>query len=211
MNKEFGPNSLAVNTRLSIEAEVINRLANNSNICKTLAITLAGAIIGFDMTLGPLHVVFVIAALLMLMYLDSLYMGLKKRSQRVSTLIIRASRDGLINPYKIVYDGKKTNMGAFCKGVRSSTVWPFYAIAIAGVALLYFHPSAPPRLHITCPVRAPPAAPHRPPRTMHPGSPRPPQPLTAKSLAPHRPPARTKNTKVQKFRNNRNNKNLSFL
>lgn len=139
-SKKYDCNSLAVSTLLTINSEIINRLANNSNICKTLAITLSGAVVGLSSNLSLWHILFVIIVVLMLLLLDSLYMGLKKRTEEVSMSIIVAAKaeDSDKNPYDIKYSGKKTNMEAIETGFKSSTVWPFYIFLIAGLIVLYF-------------------------------------------------------------------------
>lgn len=138
---QFDSNSAAVTTVLNINAGIINRLADNSNVCKTLAISMAGVVIGLSDSLSCWQVVFLILLELMFLYLDSLYMGLIKRTKDVSCDIINAAKSETTekkNPYLIEYRGKKTNWDAVKEGFKSSTVWPFYLIIIIGLIVKYF-------------------------------------------------------------------------
>ncbi|MDE6654942.1 MAG: hypothetical protein K2K37_11220 [Muribaculaceae bacterium] len=131
-DKEFDPNSPAVTTTLNCAAGIINRLAGNSNVCKTLSITLAAAIIGFATVPAWWRYLMVMAAVIVLMLLDSLFIGLKKRTELKTKKIIESSKTGYQNPYDIFYqsDPDDNNFSAIIRGLRSSAVWPFYLVII---------------------------------------------------------------------------------
>lgn len=141
----FDTNSNAVSTILTIKANIINRLASNSNVCKTLSVTIAGVLVGFNSTLPWPHLIFVIFSILALMILDSMYMGLKKSTEKISKEIIKNATTGKkIDPYIVDAendkDRKKTIKTAIKVGFGSITIRLFYAIMIVGLIAVKLWP-----------------------------------------------------------------------
>ncbi len=133
-DKKFKSDSPEVTTTLSIQSEIINRLATNSNYCKTLAITLSGAVVGLsDCWLWP-KLVFVCVVILVLAYLDALFIGLKKQRERISKEIINDAKDNpTVNPYYTALKNGGGKKDALCRGIKSSIIWPFYLAIILGM------------------------------------------------------------------------------
>lgn len=131
-DKEFDPNSPAVTTTLTCAAGIINRLAGNSNVCKTLSITLAAAMIGFATAPAWWRYLMVMAAVIVLMLMDSLFIGLKKRTEKKTKKIIESSLTDHQNPYDLFNqsDLEDNNFSAIKSGLRSRSLWPFYLVII---------------------------------------------------------------------------------
>lgn len=72
-------NSPAVTTHLSIAAEIINRLANNSNYCKTTCVAVATVFATFTRTPDWKSLLIWMIPIFAIALLDSLFVYLKKR------------------------------------------------------------------------------------------------------------------------------------
>lgn len=149
-------NSPAVTASMTIYCHIINRLAGNSNVCKTISIALAGAYIGFKMQPHLIIGLIIIAVILCLMALDSLYIGLKDNTNEISQNILQEVIKGdsaHINPFnmnefnKLKIDIKnrhpkhsKTmyNCRLIKDGFKSISVWLFYSVIIVGIILAFF-------------------------------------------------------------------------
>lgn len=75
----YNLNSPAVTTHLTIVAEIINRLANNSNYCKTTAVAVATIFATFTKNPDWLSLVIWLIPIVAIALLDSLFVYLKKR------------------------------------------------------------------------------------------------------------------------------------
>lgn len=147
-------NSPAVTASMTIYCHIINRLAGNSNVCKTISIALAGAFIGFKMQPPLVLVMIIIGIILCLMVLDSLFIGLKDNTQAVSRRIIEEVRQGKrdINPYDMnEFNNLKENLkrtypkhskamynwSLIKDGFKSISIWLFYIVVIGGLAIAF--------------------------------------------------------------------------
>ena len=136
---KFKFDSPVVTTTLSIQAEIINRLATNSNYCKTLAITLSGAVVALSNGLLWPKLVLVCIVILVLGYLDALFIGLKKQRESISKEIIDDVKNKpTINPYDTALKNGGGKKDAVLRGIKSSTIWPFYLAIILGMIGISF-------------------------------------------------------------------------
>ena len=159
MNEKL--NGTAVNTALTINCYIINRLAENSNICKTITVAIAAAYISLTNNPTEPKFWFVAGIVFILMILDSLYIGLKKNLQSLSQkLIIRVTSENEnddFNPFdkKTFIDEEDLKSNRFntsksfrskifykvktvFKGLISMSIWPFYIIILAGLCYIQF-------------------------------------------------------------------------
>ncbi len=89
----------SVNSALTNLCYIINRLADNSNICKTISVAGAGAFVSFtdDPSNGQFWFLFFLICILA--FNDGLYMGLKEDLQTVADKLSIAA---VINPKSII-------------------------------------------------------------------------------------------------------------
>lgn len=99
-------NKPSVNTAMSNLCYIINRLADNSNICKSLSVAVAGAFVSFthNPSYGQFWFIFILICILA--FNDGLYMGLKENLQLISDKLSNAA---VYNPVSITnpFDLKK--------------------------------------------------------------------------------------------------------
>ena len=72
-------NSPAVTTHLTIVAEIINRLANNSNYCKTTSVAIATVFATFTTTPDWMSFIIWVIPIVAIAFLDSMFVYIKKR------------------------------------------------------------------------------------------------------------------------------------
>ena len=159
-NKPLDINSPSVTATMTMYCHIINRLAGNSNVCKTISIALAGAFIGFKMQPPLALVLIILGIILCLMILDSFYIGLKDNTHAASQQLIKEVRQGEnpdINPYNmnkfnILKANLKQKYSKHSKamynwtlikdGFKSISIWLFYIVVIGGLVLAFFFGSS---------------------------------------------------------------------
>ena len=133
-------NSPAITTSMTLYTHIINRLASNSNVCKTLAAGLIGLIVGLKVDLFWYHMILVIVCVLAISYQDCMYVSLKKKLEGLAVDLRTAVLNGdysNIGPFMI----PESNHGFIetIKQWKSKSIWIFYLpmiLAVFGVWLL---------------------------------------------------------------------------
>lgn len=132
-------NSSAVQAHLNILQGVIQRMAENSRSCKVWCVTLVSAILVLVARTGePHHALLALAPALLFLLLDAYYLALERAFRKSSeAFVAKLHTDGLAAAD--LYAVKPTGMGAglFAACLKSFSVWLFYAVLIATIALAW--------------------------------------------------------------------------
>lgn len=137
---EFNLNSPAVTTHLTILGEIINRLANNSNYCKSVCAGIVAAFITLSESATPMFLIIWCIPILAIAILDSLYVYLKNNLTRQQNEFVENVKTGKeVNPFKIDSSKKGCNqIKGIWEGFKSKSVWLFYVAMIVTLALHFF-------------------------------------------------------------------------
>lgn len=133
-------NSPAITTSMTLYTHIINRLASNSNVCKTVAAGLVGLIVGLKAELSGGHLIFVLLCVLAISYQDCLYVAIKKKLEQFAGDLRSAVLTGdysNIGPFMIPESkyGFWETLGHW----KSRSIWIFYTpmgLALIGVWFL---------------------------------------------------------------------------
>lgn len=133
---KYDLNSPAVTTHLSILCEIINRLANNSNYCKSTCVAIVAVFATFVKDPCWLNIVIWVIPIIAICLLDSLFVFLKKNlTDSQKTFVDAIIRDKEVHPF--VLDSTK-----FCekavgtiKSIGNISIWPFYGSMILTLVL----------------------------------------------------------------------------
>lgn len=132
----------AITASMTIMGNIVNRLANNSNICKTVTVTLTGLILGLNagMTLGSL--ICVLICIVAIFYQDCLYCTLKKGVTDVSKGLRDAAEKNDFSEYQpFVIPKTDSSLKAVLKNWNSKSILPFYGpiVFILVISFIYKH------------------------------------------------------------------------
>lgn len=133
--------SPAVTASMTIYNHIINRLASNSNRCKSLAAGLVGLIVGLKIEISFWHFILTCICILAISYQDCMYVALKKKLEGVAADLRTAVETNSyqnISPFVI----PKSSLGLWAplKYWGSRSIWIFYVPmlgALFGVWLLH--------------------------------------------------------------------------
>jgi hypothetical protein len=125
-------NSSAVQKYLEFLQSVINRMASNSNGCKTWCVTLVSAIIVIIADKAkPNYVWIAIAPIVLFLFLDSYYLSLERSFRALYNAFVgklHANTATDTDVYKLTPNYRfSSTIGAF----KSLSVWPFYGLLAA--------------------------------------------------------------------------------
>lgn len=132
--------SPAITTSMTLYTHIINRLANNSNICKTLAAGLVGLIVGLKAELSGFHMIIVLVCVLAISYQDCMYVELKKKLNGLAVDLRNSVLTGdysNIEPFMI--PESEHGFIETIKQWKSKSIWIFYLpmiLAVFGVWLI---------------------------------------------------------------------------
>lgn len=132
--------SPAITTSMTLYTHIINRLANNSNICKTLAAGLVGLIVGLKAELSGFHMIIVLVCVLAISYQDCMYVELKKKLNGLAVDLRNSVLTGdysNIEPFMI--PESKHGFIETINQWKSKSIWIFYLpmiLAVFGVWLI---------------------------------------------------------------------------
>lgn len=148
MGQKYTLNSQAVTTHLTIVAEIINRLATNSNYCKTICVAIVTVFATF--TTSPNWTSFVIwlIPIVAICLLDSLFVFMKKKLTKEQKVFVEhfkeekeAGREEVDNklievaPFVL---NSSTACEKFCgtlKNLGDISIWLFYGAMIITLVL----------------------------------------------------------------------------
>ena len=131
--------SSAVQAHLTILQGVIQRMAENSRSCKVWCVTLVSAILVLVARTGePHHALLALAPALLFLLLDAYYLALERAFRKSYEAFVAKLHTGGLAAADL-YVVKPTGMGIRLVGacMRSFSVWLFYAVLIATVALAW--------------------------------------------------------------------------
>lgn len=132
--------SPAVTASMTIYNHIINRLASNSNVCKTLAAGLVGLIVGLKTEISFWHSILISVCILAISYQDCMYVALKKKLEGVAEDLRTAVENNNyedIKPFTI--PKSKYSFKEIIKHWKSRSIKIFYVpilIALFGVWIL---------------------------------------------------------------------------
>ncbi len=131
--------SSAVQAHLTILQGVIQRMAENSRSCKVWCVTLVSAILVLVARTGePHHALLALAPALLFFLLDAYYLALERAFRKSwEAFVDKLHSDDLATAD--LYAVKPTGMGIGLVGacMRSFSVWLFYAVLLATIALAW--------------------------------------------------------------------------
>lgn len=130
-------NSPAITTTMIIAGNIVNRLASNSNTCKTLCATLVGAIIGLQIKMQLSILISILLLVMVLAFTDSMYVSLKKHVDYSCKML----RENVEKKHKVTPLDIPHVKNLYCQIFRnmfSKSVAPFYAVIIAIIFIIKF-------------------------------------------------------------------------
>ncbi len=92
----------AITTAITNLCYIINRLAENSNVCKTIAVAVAGVFVSFTKCPSEGQFWFLFILICILAFNDGIYMGLKKSLENMSDKLATAAQNNTLettNPF----------------------------------------------------------------------------------------------------------------
>lgn len=149
----------AVTTHLSIVAEIINRLTNNSNYCKTVCVTIVAVFFTFSKDPNWASLAIWAIPIIAITLLDSLFVYLKKKltaeqeefisqimndNQRTKAKKINSKmpttedikKKGLeMIPYVVSHSSNKENVLGMLKNIGDISIWLFYFSMLLSLTL----------------------------------------------------------------------------
>ena len=131
--------SSAVQAHLAILQGVIQRMAENSRSCKVWCVTLVSAILVLVARTGePRHALLALAPVALFLLLDAYYLALERAFRTSYEAFVAKLHKGSLEP-DALYAVKPIGMGVRLVGacLRSFSVWLFYAVLIATIALAW--------------------------------------------------------------------------
>ena len=137
-NSNFGVESSAVQTHLTIMQGVIQRMAENSRSCKVLCVTLVAAILVFMARTGePKHVLIALVPTVLLYLLDVYYLVLERRFRKSYKAFVEKVHAGEVRAldlYAVTPEGP-TTPELLWSMLRSFSVLPLYSLMAVTVVL----------------------------------------------------------------------------
>ena len=131
--------SSAVQAHLTILQGVIQRMAENSRSCKVWCVTLVSAILVLvARTDEPRHALLALAPVALFLLLDAYYLALERAFRNSYAAFVAKLHDENLAAANL-YVVKPMGMGVRLVGacLRSFSVWLFYAVLIATIALAW--------------------------------------------------------------------------
>lgn len=149
----------AVSTHLSIVAEIINRLANNSNYCKAICITVVTVFFTFSKDPNWVSLTIWAIPVITIAFLDSLFVYLKKRlsagqqkfvsqfmtddqlkiakeiNLKFPTKETRKKKDFEMVPYMLSHASNKEVAHGMLRNLKDLSIWLFYLSMILTLTL----------------------------------------------------------------------------
>ena len=131
--------SSAVQAHLTILQGVIQRMAENSRSCKVWCVTLVSAILVLVARTGePRHALLALAPALLFLLLDAYYLALERAFRNSeAAFVAKLHSDDLATADLYVVKPTGMGIGLFAACLKSFSVWLFYAVLIATVALAW--------------------------------------------------------------------------
>lgn len=152
-------NSPAVTTHLSIVAEIINRLANNSNYCKTVCIAIVAAFFSFTKSPGWYCLIVWCLPIGAIALLDSMFVWIKKKltveqeafvsqfltsdqlekvrkqNKRFPTKDKGENDDDEMLPFVLCHSSWLSRLKGTLANLGDISIWLFYGTMIIAIAL----------------------------------------------------------------------------
>lgn len=135
---EYGPNSEAVRAHLTILQDVIRRMAANSAACKNWCVILVAAMLVLvARTDTPAYALLALIPTLLLGGLDAYYLALEQSFRHSYNAFVAKLHRGelVITDLYQVRPGRPVGR-QMRVSLRSTAVWPFYALLIPTILLL---------------------------------------------------------------------------
>ncbi len=129
--------SSAVQKHLEIMQGVIQRMAENSRSCKLWCVTLVAATLVLVARTGePSHSLIALVPTLLFLVLDAYYLALEKAFRNAFGGFVNKLHQGQLS-LQDIYQVKPVDMGFLLvlRNFGSTSVWPFYLIALATIIL----------------------------------------------------------------------------
>ena len=136
---EYNANSEAVRTHLTILQDVIRRMAGNSASCKNWCVVLVAAILVLVARTDTTdYALLALLPTLLFLFLDAYYLALEqvfRRSYDAFVAELHAGRVGLSDLF-IIRPADSVGRQMLVS-TRSTAIWPFYAMLIAAILLIW--------------------------------------------------------------------------
>lgn len=128
--------SLAVTTHLSILAEIVNRLANNSNYCKSAAVVIVSMIAAFGTNFDKNKCIICGIPLLCIALLDSLFVYLKKNvTSQQKTFVEKIEKGKPVAPFNLDHNKKCDVFCGMISNMADVSIWLFYGAMVISLVL----------------------------------------------------------------------------
>lgn len=132
-------NDPAVSSTMTIAGNIVNRLANNSNTCKTMCLTIVGAMIALKQDISKFPICIVIVMILLFGLLDMFYVHLKFHvSQECNRFRDDVLAGKEVTPYHINSLGFTGHFKGIFTGHFSISTLIFYLVMICVILALKY-------------------------------------------------------------------------
>lgn len=136
----LNPESSAVHTHLNIMQGVIQRMAENSRVCKFWCVTIVSAtLVLVAPTENPEYVLIAIIPAALFLILDTYYLALERRFRNsYSTFVDKLHRSELASSdlYRVHPSGGVSS--TFASSLRSFSIWPFYSPLLVMILFAWY-------------------------------------------------------------------------
>ncbi|MCM1139462.1 MAG: hypothetical protein NC453_12900 [Muribaculum sp.] len=135
-------NSPAVTATMTIAGNIVNRLANNSNTCKAMCMTVIGLILGFEDSEKLHKLPLCLGILLTSLLLDCLYVFLRKKVTKYSYDLANHYGTGsrlseTPMPFIIPKSNLKERVLGITESLGNMSILPFYLLIGIGLSLYF--------------------------------------------------------------------------